>query len=180
MKNLLIITTALSLLSACGATTGGLQNAVAQKVASQAVTSAMASRNSGVVTPEAIETTAVETTIDAQSVTPVQVSKKCASIATKLAALDLEIDEANNVIVGANGSNVAGGLAASVATQGALHGGAAQVIGKVPFGGLFAKAAMDGMANSGKKKIAKAQRKIQKATLEKAKLEGMYAGKGCA
>lgn len=168
-KIILFSTLALSL-SACGASTGGLKNAIAQKVASEAVQKTMATNEAAAVSVVTTETIIVD---------PASADPKCAALATKIVAVDQRILEANEIIAGANGTNVAGGLATAAATQGAMHAGAAQVIGKVPFGGLFAKAAMDGVANKGKKKAAKAQKSLQKSTLEKAKLEGMYAGKGC-
>lgn len=171
MKNTgkLILISAMALsISACGATTGGLKGAIAQKVASEAVRSAVTENEPVAVTTVTTETVYVENN-----------DPKCAAIQTKMMAVDQRILEANETL-GTNGTNVVGGVATAAATQGAMHAGAAQVIGKVPFGGLFAKAAMDKVGNSGKKKQAKAQKSLQKASLEKAKLEGMYAGKGCS
>lgn len=162
-------------LSGCGATTGGVQNALAQKMASEAVQKAMENDETAVVTTVTTETVAV---------TPVDVtedmSPDCEKVAMKMVKVDTRIAAANEVIATGNSSVVAGQAAAAATSSGAAHMGAAQAISKVPFGGLFAKKALDGMANSGKKKIAKAEKDLQKATLERAKLEGRYAGMNCA
>jgi hypothetical protein len=173
---ILFLTTATLSLAACGATTNGLGKALAQKAASQAITAQMASDE-----PMITETTTTSTTVvmpaTTTNIASLNMAPECQAIATKVAAVDARILAANEILNG--GDNVAGQAVASVATQAAVHNGAAQVIGKVPFGGLFAKAAMDGVSNSGKKKAKRATKDLNKATLERAKLEGMYAGKGC-
>jgi len=173
---ILVLTATTVSLTACGATTNGLGNALAQKAVSQAVASRMAA-DEPVIAETTVRTTTVVTPVDETLLVSSEMSPQCREIATKMAATDARIESANVTING--GENIAGQAAASVATQAALHNGAASVISKVPFGGLFAKAAMDSAANSGKKKIAKAQKDLSKATLQRAKLEGMYAGKGC-
>jgi len=170
---LVLMATAVMGVTACGASTGGLQNALAQKVASDAIQSTIANDETTVVTTVTTETVAITPEVSDT------MSPKCKKVALKMAELDARIAIANETISKGNGANMAGQAAAAAASQGAMHAGAAQVIGKVPFGGLFAKAAMDKVANSGKKKIAKAQKDIQKATLERAKLEGKFSGLNC-
>lgn len=172
VKTLILGTATLSM-TACGATTNGLGSALAQKAASQAVASQLAANES----PADDATATVITQTTTTSIASLNMAPECQAIATKVAAVDARISAANDVING--GNNMGGEAAVSVASTAAAHSGAAQIIGKVPFGGLFAKAAMDGVANSGKKKMKKAKKDLNKATLERAKLEGLYAGKGC-
>lgn len=173
LVKILILGTATVSMTACGATTNGLGKALAQKAASQAVASQLAANKS----PDEDATTTVITQTTTTSIASLNMEPECQAIATKVAAVDARISAANDVING--GNNVEGEAAVSVASTAAAHSGAAQVIGKVPFGGLFAKTAMDSVAKSGKKKVKKAKKELSKATLERAKLEGMYAGKGC-
>lgn len=152
-------------LSACGATSGGLAQSLAQKAAVQAVTSPSTQSPS-------MQTAAIAEPVIAKDA-------KCETIALKMAETDATIDESNMIISGAAQGNVAGQAVAAGASQAALHTGAAGALARVPFGGLFAKAAMDTVANSGKKKAEAAQKQLEKATLRKAKLSGLYAGRNC-
>lgn len=175
LKFLFLATAAVSL-TACGASTGGFASAMAQKAVSEAVASKMAA-DEPVVTEINTSTTTVMTPSETSLLVDADLSPECQKIATKMTETNARITSANEVI--GSGQGIGGQAAAAAASQAAVHGGAAQVISKVPFGGLFAKAAMDSVANSGKKKVAKAQKDLEKATLERAKLEGIYAGKGC-
>ena len=169
----LILGAAAVSMTACGATTNGLGKAMAQKAAAQAVASQLAAKES----PDDVTTATVTTQTTTTSVASLNMAPECQAIANKVADVDARISAANDIING--GNSVGGEMAASVASTAAVHSGAAQVMAKVPFGGLFAKAAMDGVAKSGEKKMKNAQKDLNKATLERAKLEGMYAGKGC-
>ena len=104
----------------------------------------------------------------------------CATLMTEIAKTDAIILASSETITGAGGANFAGQAAAAAGSQVALQNGAAGALAKVPFGGLFAKAAVDKVANSGKRKTQKAQADLQSANLRKAKLSGLYAGKNCA
>jgi len=163
--SLLILGLAGLSLSACGATSGGLAQSLAQTAASKAVASSSAPA------PQIQTTAAAETALPADA--------KCEAIAVKMAETDAVIASSNEIITGAAQSQAAGQAVASGASTAAVHSGAAGALARVPFGGLFAKAAMDTMANSGQKKAAKAQKELDKAVLRKAKLSGLYAGRNC-
>jgi len=151
-------------LSACGATTGGL----AQSMAKQAAIGAVTSNNASTAAPIATQVVSVDSSMD------------CAALAKEISDVDAIIFASNETISGSGGSNIAGGLAAAGASQAAAHSGAAQALAKVPFGGLFAKKAMDSVANAGRKKVEAAQADLQNANMRKASLSGLYAGKNCA
>jgi len=155
--------TALSL-SACGATTGGM----AKSMAKQAAVNTVSSKVTSTAAPSTVQAPNVDSTMD------------CAALSTEMAEVDAIIDAANKTLGNSGRANVAGQVAATGASQAALHSGAAGALAKVPFGGLFAKSAMDAVANSGKKKAEKAQADLQNANLRKANLSGLYAGKNCA
>lgn len=154
--------TAISL-SACGATTGGLAQSMAKKAAYDAVTSKANS------TPAPVATQAVS----------IDYSMDCAALAKEMSDVDAIIIASNTVISGSGTSNMVGGLAAAGASQAAARSGAASALAKVPFGGMFAKKALDSLANSGKKKVEAAQADLQNANMRKASLAGLYAGKNC-
>ena len=162
--SLLILGLAGLSLSACGATSGGL----AQSLAQQAATKAVAPSSSAPAT---------QTTTVAEADLPTDA--KCEVIAAKMAEADAVIANSNEVISGAAQSQAAGQAVTSGASTAAVHTGAAGALARVPFGGFFAKAAMDTMANSGQKKAEKAQKELDKAVLRKAKLSGLYAGRNC-
>lgn len=151
-------------LSACGATTGGLTQSLAKKAAMQSVSSQVSTSSA----PAAVQFTAIDSHMD------------CAALTVELAKVDAIINESNETIAGAGSANMAGQVAATGASQAALHSGAASALAKVPFGGLFAKKAMDTMANAGARKVEQAEADLQTANLHKASLSGLYAGKDCA
>ena len=156
----LLTTFAAVSLCACGATTGGVAGTMAQQAAMQTISSP---------TP----TPAAQPAI-------VNGDADCTSLSAQLAEVNALINQSNQTIAASGGVNVAGKVAATGASHVALHNGAAGALAKVPFGGLFAKAAVDSVANAGKRKAAKAQADLQNATLRKATLTGLYAGKNCA
>lgn len=151
-------------LSACGATTGGLAKSMAKKAAVQTASSQLSPTSE----PAIAQFPAVDSHMD------------CAALTVELAKVDAIIIESNGTINGSGSADMAGNIAAAGASQAALHNGAASALAKVPFGGLFAKKAMDTMANSGAKKVEQAQADLQAANLHKASLTGLYAGKNCA
>lgn len=151
-------------LSACGATTGGLTQTLAKKAAMQSVSSQVSTTS----TSATGQLPVVDSHMD------------CAVLTTELAKVDAIISASNETIAGSGRANVAGRAAATGASQAALHSGAASALAKVPFGGLFARKAMDSVANSGTKKVERAQADLQNANLRKASLSGLYAGKNCA
>jgi len=161
----LIFTGLLALsLSACGATTGGL----AQSMAKQAAIGAVTSNTSTATAPVAVQAVSIDSSMD------------CAALTQEIKEVDAIILASNETISGSAGSNLASGLAATGASQVATRTGAAQALAKVPFGGLFAKKAMDSVANAGLKKVEAAQVDLQNANMRKASLSGLYAGKNCA
>jgi len=164
-SSLLILGLAGLSLSACGATSGGVAQSLAQQAAMRAVT------------PTPAQAVAAESEITADPI--VVADAKCETIAVKMAEADATIANSQAIIAGAGQSNMAGQAAAAGASQAAIHSGAAGALAKVPFGGFFAKAAMDTAANSGRKKAEAAQKELDKATLRKAKLSGLYAGRNC-
>lgn len=151
-------------LSACGATTGGLAKSMAKKAAIQSASSQLSLTSA----PATAQFSAIDSHMD------------CAALTVELAKVDVIISESNNTIDGAGSADMAGKMAATGASQAALHSGAVSALAKVPFGSLFAKKAMDTMANSGAKKVEQAQADLQNANLHKASLSGLYAGKNCA
>jgi len=155
--------TALSL-SACGATTGG----IAKSMAKQTAVSSVTSKVTPTAAPAAVQAPIIDGTMD------------CAALTTEMAEVDATIMAANKILGNSGSANLAGQVAATGASQAALHSGAAGALAKVPFGGLFAKSAMDVVANSGKRKAEQAQADLQNANLRKASLTGLYAGKNCA
>lgn len=166
-SSLLILGLAGLSLSACGATSGGVAQSLAQQAAMRAVTP----------TPTPAETPLLQSSVSDE---PILVADaKCETIAVKMAEADATIANSQAIIAGAGQSNIAGQAAAAGASQAAIHSGAAGALAKVPFGGFFAKAAMDTAANSGRKKAEAAQKELEKATLRKAKLSGVYAGRNC-
>lgn len=166
MKELTLLMTGVMAVSlaACGATTGGLAQSLATKAALQSVSSA----DSTPSTAATAQLPMVDSHMD------------CAALTAELATVDAIITASNDTIHGAGGTNLAGQVAATGASQAALHSGAASALAKVPFGGFFAKKAMDTVANSGAKKMEQAQADLQNANLHKASLTGLYAGKNCA
>lgn len=161
----LLITSLMALsLSACGATTGS----IAKSMAKQAAVNSVSSKVSPTPTVSAVQAPVVDSTMD------------CAALTVQMAEVDAAIMTANQTLGNSGRANVAGKVAATGASQAALRSGATGAIAKVPFGGLFAKAAMDRVANSGEKKAAQAQADLQNANLRKASLSGLYAGKDCA
>lgn len=151
-------------LSACGATTGG----IAKSMAKQAAVKSVSSKVSPTAAPAAVQAPVINGDMD------------CAALTTEMAEVDAIIATSNKTLGNSGRANVTGKVAATGASQAALHSGAAGAIAKVPFGGLFAKAAMDKVANSGAKKAEQAQADLQNANLRKASLSGLYAGKDCA
>lgn len=151
-------------LSACGATTGGLAKSMAKKAAIQSVSSQSPTTSA----PTTAQLPVVDGHMD------------CAALTVELAKVDRIINASNETIAGSGGANIAGKAAAAGASQAALHTGAASALAKVPFGGLFARKAMDTVANSGAQKVEQAQADLQNANLHKASLSGLYAGKNCA
>ncbi len=164
-SSLLILGLAGLSLSACGATSGGVTQSLAQQAGMRAVS------------PTPVQSAPVQTAIAPDPV--IAADAKCETIAVKMAEADATIAKSNAVITGAEQSDMAGQIAVAGASQAAVHSGAAGALARVPFGGLFAKAAMDTAATSGRKKAEAAQRELDKATLRKAKLSGLYAGKNC-
>lgn len=166
MKTSILLMTGLVALGlgACSATTGS----VAKSMAGQAAMQAAASKSAQPATAAAVEAPAVDTSMD------------CAALTEEMTEVDAIIAASNKTINGAGTADIAGKAAAAGASQAALHTGAAGALARVPFGGLFAKSAMDSVANSGQKKVAKAQSELQSANLRKATLTGLYAGKNCA
>lgn len=165
MKPTLLIISGLTAisLSACGATTGGL----AQSMAKQAAIGAVTSNTPTTAAPVAMQSVSVDNSMD------------CFALTKEISDVDAIILASNETISGSGSSNLAGGLAAAGASQAAASSGAAQALAKVPFGGLFAKKAMDSVANAGRKKVEAAQADLQNATMRKASLSGLYAGKNC-
>jgi hypothetical protein len=164
-KYTLLMTGLLTLsLSACGATTGGLAKSLAKQAAIQSASA-----------PASISPTSVTTQLPA-----VDHNMDCAGLSTELADVDALINTSNKTIAGSGRANVAGKIAATGASQAALRSGATSALSKIPFGGLFAKKAMDTAANTEVKKVQQAQANLQSANLRKATLSGLYAGKNCA
>ncbi|CAM3832322.1 hypothetical protein [Litorimonas haliclonae] len=164
-SSLLILGLAGLSLSACGATSGGVAQSLAQQAAMRTVT------------PAPAQAVSAESEVTADPI--IVADAKCETIAAKMAEADTTIANSQAIIAKAGQSNVAGQAVASGASTAAVHSGAAGALAKVPFGGFFAKAAMDKAANSGRKKAAKAQKELDKAVLRKAKLSGLYAGRNC-
>ena len=161
----LLITGLMALsLSACGATTGG----IAKSMAKQAAVKSVSSKVSETSMASAMQAPIIDSTMN------------CAALTTEMAEVDAAIMTANKTLGNSGRANVAGKVAATGASQATLRSGAAGAIAKVPFGGLFAKAAMDRAANSSEKKAEQAQADLQNANLRQASLSGLYAGKDCA
>jgi len=165
MKSSLLIISAVTGLSfsACS-TTGGLAESLAKQTAMSSITS----KATVSATPTITQAPIVDGTMD------------CAALSAELSKVNTTIKTSHAIISGSGQSNIAGQVAATGASQAALHSGAAGAIAKIPFGGLFAKKAMDSVSNSGQKKVEKAQAELQNANLRKASLTGLYAGKNCA
>ena len=161
-STLLITSLAALSLSACGATTGGMAKSMAKNAAVKSVTKA-----SPTSAPASVQSPMVNSNMD------------CAALTTQMAEVDATIMAANKTLGNSGTANFAGQAAAAAGSQVALQNGAAGALAKVPFGGLFAKAAVDRVANSGKRKAEKAQADLQAANLRKASLSGLYAGKNC-
>lgn len=166
-STLLICGIAAVSLSACGGTTG----VVAKNLAKNA---AMSSAATQLVTPTSVPTSA------AMQVQVVDNNMDCEALTKEMAAVDETIRVSNKTLASTGGATFAGQAAAAGASQAALHSGGARALAKVPFGGLFAKTAMDAAANAGRKKAERAQADLQNANLRKASLSGLYAGKNCA
>lgn len=161
----LIITSLMALsLSACGATTSGIAKSMAKQAAINTVTSGNTPTSNSAV-PVAMPV--IDSNID------------CAALAIEMDELDAIISASNKIIASSGQADVAGKVAAAGASQAALHSGAAGALARVPFGGFFAKAATDAVANSGKRKVEQAQTELQNANLRKASVSGLYAGKNC-
>jgi len=170
-RSTVLITSVLALsLSACGATTGGVTKSLAKQAAISTISQQIQNQENMATLTEPAPAT----------VQPVEADKKCVTLAAQIAETDEIIAQATTTIDGAGGANIAGQAAAAGASQLALQNGAAGALAKVPFGGLFARSAMNSIANSGKKKVEKAQKSLNKAKLRKARLSGLYAGKNCA
>ena len=136
-------------------------------MAKKAAVSSVTSKVTPTTTPATVQAPTVDSNMD------------CAALTTEMAEVDATIMAANKTLGNSGRANVAGQVAATGASQAAMRSGAAGAIAKVPFGGLFAKSAMDAVANSGKRKAEQAQADLQNANLRKASLSGLYAGKNC-
>ena len=181
-KMTLISVAALSM-AACGATTGGVAGSgavKAQAMMAEAPAPAPASESrTYTAQPAEVPITASDMSAAVTAPMPEARSKACTKLYAQIAEQDVIIADANNVLNGGTAGDTAAKLGTSIATQAALHNGAAQVMGKVPFGGLFAKAGMDYAASSGERKAKAARDNLNNATLKRAKLAGKYEGKGC-
>jgi len=162
--SILLITSLMAFsLSACGATTGGVAKSMAKQADMKSVSSKISPTDAAATAQAPIVNTAMD----------------CAALTTEMAEVDAIIAASNKTLSGSGRADVAGKVTATGASQAMLHSGAAGALAKVPFGGLFAKSAMDTVANSGRKKAETAQADLQSANLRKASLSGLYAGKNC-
>ncbi|RKQ68920.1 hypothetical protein DES40_1695 [Litorimonas taeanensis] len=168
-------------LSACGASTGGLAKSLAKDAAMKTVSNQVSPQT---VAPSVVSAPLPDAAASTEPTpTPIvrraKTNKKCKAIAEEMNEIDANI-VAYTEIINNGGSSLAGQAAATGASHAAVHSGAANALMKVPFGGLFAKSAIDSLANSGAKKVEKAQKDLEKANLRKATLTGLYTGKDCA
>lgn len=164
-KSTLVIIGVLAMsLTACGGTTGGLAKSMAKKAAMNKISSAPA--------PDSAPVSVAPPVLDGMM--------DCTALAKDIRETDAIIAAANKTLGNSGQADLAGQLAATGASQAALHSGAANALAKVPFGGLFAKKAMDSAANAGRKKAEKAKADLRSAQLRKASLSGLYTGKNCA
>ncbi|WP_371395316.1 hypothetical protein [Fretibacter rubidus] len=170
MMTTLIGVSALTL-SACGASTGGITNALAQKAASSAITTAMQR----------------DTASQDDFVAPVSIASpkagdaklSCDAIETKLVALEAIIIESGEV-AGEDISMASQQAATAAVAQGAVSLGMQAGVAKaVPFLNMFGQQAIEASAKSKAKKVKKARKAYQAATSRRATLMGVYAGKGC-
>lgn len=154
-------------LSACGATTGGVAKSMAKQAAVQTARTA--------VMPE----TQTPVTASQSHMATLDPQANCASLSAELTAVNADIIAANQTLETAGGSDFASRSAVAGLSQAAVRGGASRALSKVPFGRMFAKSAIDSVADSARMEAEKAEADLQNANLRKANLTGLYAGKGC-
>lgn len=148
-------------LGACGATTGG----VAKTVAAPAVVEKTTVTKTTVVAPATVK------------VGKVNSDTSCEQLTVKMAQIDAEMADNQAIIEKVEGGQFATGAAEAGVAQGVAMSGVAS---KVPFGGMFANSLIGAKGKSDRKKAAKAKKALVKSTYERAKVEGLYAGKGCS
>ena len=100
----------------------------------------------------------------------------CSAIVAEVARMDAIIAQANQQVVGADGSAKGVGLASTVAVEGLLRTG---VLGRMPGLGGFASQAANMAKQRAETVRASAGQTIQVADTRKAMMGGMYAGKAC-
>ena len=148
-------------LTACGATTGGVAQTLAQQQTLKQVATIAA------------PTTKVETQSLSVPAEALDGDASCETLMAQMAAEDTKIAEATQLIEGSKDT-----MSKQVGKM-ALNQGASRALKSVPFGGLFAKSVVKTATESGKVNAELAQANMNEANMRKAQLSGLYAGKGC-
>ena len=164
--------TALTLTTSACSATGGMTNALAQKAASTAVSSAVSRKTTS--TEQYVEPQAV-----AVAAKPSDAKMSCEAITTKVAELDAVIVH-NGRIANKDISMASRQAATAAVAQGAVSMGLKTGMAKaVPFMNMFGQQAAERSANAKEKKVKKARKAYHSAVSRRATLMGVYAGKGC-
>lgn len=165
---------AIALLSACSATTSGVSNA-AKPQAKPATTTAVVNK----VAPKAPE--AKPTTM--ASVKPAatgDASLTCDQLKMEIGAADAVLAQANIDGQETGDRNIADDATGAAVRYGVAKSGAANVIGRVPFGMKMFNGALNSRSKAAKKKRLEAQKMAQNAAVRRSSLAGIYTGKGCS
>ena len=161
-KTLIVSLTVLSL-SACGATTGGVAKSMAQKTAGPTSSNQEDFLLAVDVLPEPA--------LDGVNLTADDMG--CETLVAELKQTEGVIQSTSNILTKSESNQMANELAKAGASK-----LASKALSSVPFAGLFAKRSVSQVMNGGVD-IQHTQATLQEASLRKATLTGMYAGKNC-
>ncbi len=163
--SILAASTAVLLLSACSATTSGVANTVKSQAKSSVVKSVTSTPTSSV------------------ALQPNQVgdaSLTCDQLKMEIGSVDALLAQANTDSQESRAGNVGNQASNAAVRYGVAKSGAANVLGKVPFGMKMFNSALNSRAKAAEKKRVEAQNTAQNAAVRRSSLMGIYTGKGCS
>lgn len=171
-KSVFTASVAIALLSACSATTSGVTNAVKSQAKSSAMKTVVSK-----VAPSA------KTTTSSVALQPNQMSgasMTCDQLKMEIGSVDAVLAQANVDGQESRAGNVANQTTNTAVRYGVAKSGAANVLGKVPFGMSMFNSALNSRAKAAEKKRLEAQAEAQNAAVRRSSLMGIYTGKGCS
>lgn len=171
-KSVFTASIAIALLSACSATTSGVTNAVKSQAKSSATKTVVSK-----VAPSAKTTTSSVVLQPAQTA---DASMTCDQLKMEIGSVDAVLAQAN--VDGQNNGdrNITDDATGAAVRYGVAKSGAANVLGRVPFGMSMFNSALNSRAKAAEKKRLEAQATAQNAAVRRSSLMGIYTGKGCS